>query len=40
MTPDNDTNVFGGPEGDMEWDDDTEAFCNDCDHYGPLKEMV
>ena len=34
-----DHDVYDGPEGDMEWDDDSEAICDDCDHYGPLGKM-
>lgn len=38
---DGDHRVYDGPEGDMEFDDDTEAFCNGdgCEHYGKLGEM-
>ena len=32
-------NVFNGPSGDMEWDDDTDAICIECGHFGPLGKM-
>lgn len=31
--------VVSGPEGDLEWDDQTEAICDACDHVAPLGEM-
>lgn len=37
---DGEHDVYAGPEGDIEWDDDTEAICNNCYHFGPLGKMV
>ena len=41
FTEDGSHQVYDGPEGDMEFDDDTEAFCenDECGHFGPLGEM-
>lgn len=39
FTPGGEHQVYDGPEGDMEFDDTTEAICNDCDHFAPLGEM-
>ena len=39
FTGDGEHEVCGGPEGDMEFDDTTEAICNGCDYYGPLGLM-
>lgn len=36
---DGDHQVYDGPDGDMEFDDDTEATCVDCDHSGKLGDM-
>lgn len=35
-------NVYQGPEGDLDWDDETEAICNNdaCMHTAPLGEMI
>ena len=32
--------VYDGPEGDMEWTDDTYAICVDCGHVGTLRSMA
>lgn len=34
-----DHDVYAGPNGDMEFDEDTGAICNGCFHYAPLGEM-
>lgn len=34
-----DYQVYDGPEGDMEFDDATEAICNGCNYCAPLGEM-
>jgi hypothetical protein len=33
--------VYQGPEGELDWDENTEAFCNndECGFYGPLAGM-
>jgi hypothetical protein len=36
---DDDHEVVDGPEGDMEWDDDTLARCVSCSHQGKLSDM-
>jgi DNA-directed RNA polymerase subunit RPC12/RpoP len=37
--PDDDHDVQDGPSGDMEWDNDSYAECNDCAHRGKLGNM-
>lgn len=31
--------VFDEVQGDLEWDDESSATCNNCDHVAPLGEM-
>lgn len=37
---DDDHAITDGPDGDIEWDDDTIAICTECGHTAPLKEMT
>ena len=36
---DGDAEVFDGPNGDMEWDGKSDAYCTECGHYAKLGKM-